>query len=68
MEIKIIEITTNEDLYAQEIDVRYEMLRKPLGQGRDTVTFTFETSPESLHLVCLDGTKVIGCVLFYPKG
>ncbi|HVP62785.1 MAG TPA: GNAT family N-acetyltransferase [Myxococcaceae bacterium] len=42
------------------------MLRRPLGHGRGAVTFPFEA--ESLHLVALDGDRVVGCVLFHPEG
>jgi len=42
------------------------VLRKPLGHGRDAVTFPFEA--ESLHLVMLAGDRVVGCVLFHPEG
>ena len=52
--------------YAQERDLRWRVLRKPLGQGRDAVAFPFEA--ESLHLVALDGGRVVGCVLFHPEG
>ena len=33
---------------------------------REAVTFPFEA--ESLHLVALDGGRVVGCVLFHPEG
>jgi len=42
------------------------VLRKPLGQGPDAVTFPFEA--ESLHLIALDAGRVVGCVLFHPEG
>lgn len=42
------------------------MLRRPLGHGREAVQFPFEV--ESLHLVALDGGRVVGCVLFHPEG
>ena len=42
------------------------MLRRPLGHGRDAVAFPFEA--ESLHLLALDGGRVVGCVLFHPEG
>ena len=65
MEISIEEINTESSLYKQELEVRYEILRKPLGHGRDAVQFPFEKS--SLHFVCKLDEKVIGCVLFYPE-
>jgi ribosomal protein S18 acetylase RimI-like enzyme len=50
----------------QELDLRWRVLRKPLGQGRDAAVFPFEA--ESLHLVALEAGRVVGCVLFHPEG
>ena len=52
--------------YAQELDLRWRVLRRPLGRGPDAVAFPFEA--ESLHLVALDAGRVVGCVLFHPEG
>lgn len=52
--------------YAQELDLRWRVLRKPLGFAPDAVAFPFEA--ESLHLVALDAGRVVGCVLFHPEG
>lgn len=52
--------------YAQELDLRWRVLREPLGHGPDAVAFPFEA--ESLHLVALEGGRVVGCVLFHPEG
>jgi predicted GNAT family N-acyltransferase len=52
--------------YAQELDLRWRVLRQPLGFAPDAVAFPFEA--ESLHLVALDGGRVVGCVLFHPEG
>lgn len=52
--------------YAQELDLRWRVLRKPLGFAPDAVAFPFEV--ESLHLVALDAGRVVGCVLFHPEG
>jgi len=52
--------------YAQEVDLRWRVLREPLGLGRDAVAFPFET--ESLHLIALEAGRVVGCVLFHPEG
>ena len=52
--------------YAQELDLRWRILRKPLGFERQAVQFPFEA--ESLHLVAFDGGQVVGCVLFHPDG
>ena len=52
--------------YAQELDLRWRVLRQPLGFAPDAVVFPFEA--ESLHLVALDAGRVVGCVLFHPEG
>ena len=52
--------------YAQELDLRWRVLRKPLGFAPGAVTFPFEA--ESLHLVAVAGSRVVGCVLFHPEG
>ena len=52
--------------YAQELDLRWRILRKPLGFEQAAVQFPFEA--ESLHLVALEGGRVVGCVLFHPDG
>lgn len=52
--------------YAQEVDLRWRLLRKPLGLERDAVAFPFEA--ESLHLVAIEAGRVVGCVLFHPEG
>ena len=52
--------------YAAELDLRWRVLRRPLGHGPEAVPFPFEA--ESLHLLALDGGRVIGCVLFHPEG
>ncbi len=52
--------------YAQELDLRWRVLRQPLGFAPDAVAFPFEA--ESLHLVALEAGRVVGCVLFHPEG
>ena len=52
--------------YAQELDLRWRVLRQPLGFAHDAVAFPFEG--ESLHLVALDAERVVGCILFHPEG
>jgi predicted GNAT family N-acyltransferase len=58
-------ITPDHPLYAQELELRYQVLRKPLGHTRADVPFPFER--ESLHLVLLENARVIGCVLFHAE-
>jgi len=57
-------IDTQHDLYESERELRLEVLRKPLGIDR-VEKFPFED--ESLHLVALDGPRVVGCLLFHPE-
>ncbi len=57
-------------LYPQELELRYQVLRAPLGMDRASVKFPFDA--QSLHLVAVDGPpeapEVVGCVLFHPEG
>lgn len=50
-------------LYAAERDLRFRVLRAPLGFTPGSEVFPFET--ESLHLVAVQGCDVVGCVLFH---
>jgi predicted GNAT family N-acyltransferase len=50
-------------LYAAERDLRFRVLRAPLGFTPGSEVFPFET--ESLHLVAVRGGDVVGCVLFH---
>jgi ribosomal protein S18 acetylase RimI-like enzyme len=59
-------ITLEDALYAEELELRFRVLREPLGHSRDSVKFPFED--ESLHLVALRGGALVGCVLFHPEG
>jgi N-acetylglutamate synthase-like GNAT family acetyltransferase len=52
-------------LYPEELELRFRMLREPLGLPRSSVTFPFEAA--SLHLVARQGGAVVGCVLFHPE-
>ncbi|NOJ81104.1 GNAT family N-acetyltransferase [Myxococcus xanthus] len=52
-------------LYAGEMELRFRVLREPLGYTRDDVAFPFEA--ESLHLVAHQEEGVLGCVLFNPE-
>lgn len=64
MELRFI--STADPRYADELELRYRVLREPLGHARADVPFPFEH--ESLHLVALDGDEsVVGCVLFHPE-
>jgi len=58
-------IDPSHPLYPGELELRYRVLREPLGHSRDSVLFPFEK--DSLHLVAEDGGDVRGCVLFHPE-
>ena len=64
--MEILETAPRGLRYEGELDLRYRVLRAPLGWGRDTVTFPFEA--ESRHWVALEEGRVVGCVLFHPEG
>ena len=63
-------ITPADPLYAGEVELRFRVLREPLGYRREDVAFPFDG--QSLHLVALlpgrEGPEVVGCVLFHPEG
>jgi predicted GNAT family N-acyltransferase len=58
-------ITPKDGRYALELELRFRVLREPLGFTRKDVAFPFEE--ESLHLVAIEGGEVVGCVLFHPE-
>ena len=57
-------ITPKHPLYTSELELRYRILREPIGHTRADVRFAFED--ESLHLVAVAEQTVLGCVLFHP--
>jgi predicted GNAT family N-acyltransferase len=61
MELLLIDPVA-EPLYASEVDLRYRVLREPLGMRRDQVGFEGEAT--ALHVVATEDSRVIGCVLF----
>ncbi|HEX5660952.1 MAG TPA: GNAT family N-acetyltransferase [Polyangiales bacterium] len=63
--MKLSFISTDHALYADELELRFRVLREPLGHTREQVAFPFER--ESLHLVAHSGGRVHGCVLFHPE-
>lgn len=58
-------ITPADSRYPEELELRFRVLREPLGQRREDVPFPFER--ESLHLIAEDGEALAGCVLFHPE-
>jgi predicted GNAT family N-acyltransferase len=61
MELRLID-PASDPLYASELDLRYRVLREPLGMRRDQVGFDGEAA--ALHVVAAEGARVVGCVLF----
>jgi ribosomal protein S18 acetylase RimI-like enzyme len=57
---------TADALLEAELDLRWRVLRAPLGHPREATRFPFEE--ESLHLVAIAEHKVVGCVLFHAEG
>ena len=43
----------------EQLELRYQLLRKPLGMGRETVKFPCEASPETLHFVAVDAEGTV---------
>ena len=65
MTIRLRFVPPDDPLVERELDLRFRVLRDPLGLGPDDVRFGFEGA--SLHLLALDGAAVVGCVLFHPS-
>jgi len=62
--VRIVRIDVGCPAHDAELDLRYRVLRAPLGMGRDTVRFGFED--DAWHFVALDAAdRVVGCVLFH---
>lgn len=62
MAVKIIDHGTNQ--YKQMIDLRYHILRKPLG-----LSFTqqeLEEEKNNIHIGCFDDDKLEGCCMLVP--
>jgi ribosomal protein S18 acetylase RimI-like enzyme len=62
--MKMTFIDSDHPLYASELDLRFRVLREPLGFDRASVPFSCEKT--CLHVVLVDRHKVLGCVLFTP--
>jgi len=63
MAVKIIDHGTKE--YKQMVELRYQMLRKPLG-----LSFTQEELAQekgNIHIGCFDDDKLEGCCMLVPK-
>ena len=64
-DVEIRFVAPDDPWVAREIELRFRVLRDPLGLGPDTVRFPFED--ESLHLLAIADEAVVGCVLFHPE-
>lgn len=64
-EVDVRFVAPDAPLVARELDLRFRVLRDPLGLDPDTVHFPFEH--ESLHLLAIEAGEVVGCVLFHPE-
>ncbi len=62
MDIALFDPVRDPATYASELDLRYRVLRAPLGLGRDQVGFAGEQG--ALHVVATEKQRVMGCVLF----
>jgi predicted GNAT family N-acyltransferase len=58
-------VERGDPLYEEELELRFVVLREPLGHPREAVAFPFEA--ESLHLLAIRNGRVVGCVLFHPE-
>jgi predicted GNAT family N-acyltransferase len=58
-------ITPSHAYYRDELMLRWEVLRKPLGMPPGSEVVPEEM--ESLHLLVIDEKKIIGCLLFHPE-
>jgi ribosomal protein S18 acetylase RimI-like enzyme len=60
-------IDVNDPLYQHELELRFRVLREPLGMTRNDVQFPFER--ECLHVVAVEaqGHTVLGCVMFHAE-
>ena len=63
--IEMLFLANDDPFLAAERDLRFRVLRAPLGFTRADVVVDGED--ESLHLVALDEGNVVGCVLLTPK-
>lgn len=63
MAVKIIDYGTKE--YKQMVDLRYQMLRKPLGLSFSDDELALEKN--YVHIGCFDDDKLEGCCMLVPK-
>lgn len=64
--LEIRRIETGGDLHRQELWLRGEVLRKPLGMAPETAITPFDD--EAIRFVALVDGAVVGCVLLHVRG
>jgi ribosomal protein S18 acetylase RimI-like enzyme len=62
MDLRLIE--TGSAAHRAELDLRYRVLRAPLGMPEGSEWYEHEE--DCLHLVAGDGERVVACVVFHP--
>ena len=62
-DLKVVQIDKNSPLYQLELELRFAVLREPLGMTRGQVKSPVEE--QCLHFVLTSGTDVYGCVLLH---
>ncbi len=63
MKFKFIE--TDDPEYPKALMLRWEVLQKP--QGLPPGSQVLPEEEQSLHLLAIEGRKIVGCVLFQPE-
>ena len=63
--MKLKFITPSHAYYREELMLRWEVLRKPLGMPPGSEVTAEEM--ECIHLLAMDEKKIVGCILFHPE-
>ncbi|MDQ3266633.1 MAG: GNAT family N-acetyltransferase [Myxococcota bacterium] len=63
--MEIVLISPTHPLHPAEVDLRFRVLRAPLGIRREEVRYPLDEG--SLHWVGVEEERVVGCVLFHPE-
>ncbi|KAJ3437880.1 glucosamine 6-phosphate n-acetyltransferase [Anaeramoeba flamelloides] len=69
MDIKLKWIDEEEELFKQVLELRWKVLREPLGMKRGTEHNVKDNKPYSFHIVAIVDEKVVGtCSLVHKEG
>ncbi|KAJ3449984.1 glucosamine 6-phosphate n-acetyltransferase [Anaeramoeba flamelloides] len=69
MDLKLKWIDEEDELFQQVLELRWKILREPLGMKRGTEHNDLDNKPYTFHIVAIVGEKVVGtCSLFYQEG